>query len=126
MRHRRVFCQGTDGRDVSDSDCPLGEKPASSDICDMGSCSANTWFFTEWTGQVNNFAKLVFIIYSIELLLWKLSVRRNVERASRHAKLIALATSQKIATRPGNQKQQERAFLPKIVVASGSLDLGVR
>lgn len=62
MRHRRVSCQGTDGRDVSESDCPLGEKPPGSDICDMGSCSANTWFFTEWTGQVNNSAYIDIII----------------------------------------------------------------
>jgi hypothetical protein len=52
MRHRRVYCQGFDGRDVGESDCSATEKPSGSDICDMGSCSANTWFFTEWTGQV--------------------------------------------------------------------------
>jgi hypothetical protein len=52
MRHRRVYCQGFDGRDVGESDCSAMEKPSGSDICDMGSCSANTWFFTEWTGQV--------------------------------------------------------------------------
>lgn len=52
MRHRRVFCQGFDGRDVGDAECPISEKPASSDVCDMGSCSTNTWFFTEWSGQV--------------------------------------------------------------------------
>ena len=52
MRHRRVYCQGFDGRDVGESDCSSAEKPSSSDICDMGSCSANTWFFTEWSGQV--------------------------------------------------------------------------
>ncbi|EFX88574.1 hypothetical protein DAPPUDRAFT_191054 [Daphnia pulex] len=51
MRHRRVYCQGFDGRDVGESDCSATEKPSGSDICDMGSCSANTWFFTEWTGQ---------------------------------------------------------------------------
>ncbi|XP_045026312.1 thrombospondin type-1 domain-containing protein 4 isoform X2 [Daphnia magna] len=51
MRHRRVYCQGFDGRDVGESDCPAAERPSSSDICDMGSCSANTWFFTEWSGQ---------------------------------------------------------------------------
>ncbi|XP_046649174.1 thrombospondin type-1 domain-containing protein 4-like isoform X2 [Daphnia pulicaria] len=51
MRHRRVYCQGFDGRDVGESDCSAMEKPSGSDICDMGSCSANTWFFTEWTGQ---------------------------------------------------------------------------
>lgn len=53
MRHRRVYCQGFDGRDVGESDCSATEKPSGSDICDMGSCSANTWFFTEWTGQVH-------------------------------------------------------------------------
>lgn len=52
MRHRRVFCQGFEGREVSDADCPAAEKPSTSDVCDMGSCSTNTWFFTEWSGQV--------------------------------------------------------------------------
>ena len=63
MRHRRVFCQGFDGRDVGESDCPSAERPASSDICDMGSCSANTWFFTEWSGQVMNYTFGLYFIF---------------------------------------------------------------
>ena len=63
MRHRRVFCQGFDGRDVGESDCPSAERPASSDICDMGSCSANTWFFTEWSGQVMNYTFGLYFVF---------------------------------------------------------------
>jgi len=51
MQQRRVVCQGADGRDVSDAACSSLPRPDASIVCDMGSCSQNTWFFTEWTGQ---------------------------------------------------------------------------
>ena len=69
MRHRRVYCQGFDGRDVGESDCSSAEKPSSSDICDMGSCSAKTCLFTEWSGQVRLWPVFLSIkkkIYSTE------------------------------------------------------------
>ena len=59
MQQRRVVCQGADGRDVSDAACSSLPRPDASIVCDMGSCSQNTWFFTEWTGQVNSFFKLI-------------------------------------------------------------------
>lgn len=62
MRHRRVYCQGFDGRDVGEAECSLADKPATGDICDMGSCSANTWFFTEWSGQVRFLFLLLFCL----------------------------------------------------------------
>ena len=113
MRHRRVYCQGFDGRDVGESDCSSAEKPSSSDICDMGSCSANTWFFTEWSGQVrfwpvflsiekNVFDRRLgrkfnyFLMYTWSLIGCN-SVRKNAELGSRHAKLTVPATAKWIA-----------------------------
>ena len=53
MQQRRVFCQGSDERDLNDAACSSLPRPDTSRVCDMGSCSQNTWFFTEWTGKVN-------------------------------------------------------------------------
>ena len=126
MKHRRVFCQGFDGRDVGESDCPSAERPASSDICDMGSCSANTWFFTEWSGQVMNYTFGLYFVFIHYFFVFFFSVRKNAELVSKRARLTVPRTVKLIATLPRSPKHPGRAFRPKIAAANGSQVLGVR
>ncbi|KAJ9575980.1 hypothetical protein L9F63_007169, partial [Diploptera punctata] len=50
VRSRSVKCLGPENGEADD--CPLSDKPAYEETCDMGSCATDvqgSWFFTEWT-----------------------------------------------------------------------------
>ncbi|KAG8227019.1 hypothetical protein J437_LFUL000325, partial [Ladona fulva] len=51
LRSRAVRCVGPDGAEAAPgaAQCPMDEKPLQEDVCDMGPCTPNTWFFTEWS-----------------------------------------------------------------------------
>ena len=47
-----MLCVDTNDAPVPENKCDDIPKPAAAEICDMGSC-ARTWFFTEWSSEVN-------------------------------------------------------------------------
>ncbi|XP_053134475.1 ADAMTS-like protein 4 isoform X2 [Hemicordylus capensis] len=47
-RTRHVRCVSNQGDPLSDSDCPTGQRPKTSEVCDMGPC-VRTWFYSEWS-----------------------------------------------------------------------------
>lgn len=49
LRTREVRCVGADEKVLTDRECHE-PKPATSDVCDMGSC-AKDWFFTRWSKE---------------------------------------------------------------------------
>ncbi|XP_071452183.1 ADAMTS-like protein 4 [Hetaerina americana] len=53
LRSRAVRCVGPDGAEAAPgaAHCPMDEKPLQEDVCDMGPCTPNTWFVTEWSQQ---------------------------------------------------------------------------
>lgn len=46
-RHRDVTCAAAQGR-VEDSECDARNKASNQELCDMGSCATDTWFFSGW------------------------------------------------------------------------------
>ncbi|XP_066466392.1 ADAMTS-like protein 4 isoform X2 [Tiliqua scincoides] len=48
QRTRHVRCVGNHGELLSDSDCPSGHRPKTSEACDMGPC-VRTWFYSDWS-----------------------------------------------------------------------------
>ncbi|XP_042889225.1 thrombospondin type-1 domain-containing protein 4-like [Penaeus japonicus] len=46
-RHRTVTCVTAKGA-VPPHLCPSEEKPSNQELCDMGSCATDTWFFSKW------------------------------------------------------------------------------
>ncbi|XP_069181439.1 thrombospondin type-1 domain-containing protein 4 isoform X1 [Procambarus clarkii] len=46
-RHRSVTCVTAAGG-VADHLCDPREKPSNQELCDMGSCATDTWFFSAW------------------------------------------------------------------------------
>ncbi|XP_046403340.1 ADAMTS-like protein 4 isoform X2 [Ischnura elegans] len=53
MRSRVIRCVGSDGAEAAPgaAHCPMDEKPPQEEVCDMGPCTPNTWFVTEWSQQ---------------------------------------------------------------------------
>lgn len=51
-RSRQVSCSLL-GETVSDDHCSRDTRPVREEVCDMGSCATNTWFFSAWSDQVN-------------------------------------------------------------------------
>lgn len=49
-RSRQVSCT-VEGVDASDDSCDLSARPVREEVCDMGSCATNTWFFSAWSEQ---------------------------------------------------------------------------
>lgn len=46
-RHREVTCKTAQGA-VADHLCDARSKPSNQELCDMGSCATDTWFFSAW------------------------------------------------------------------------------
>ncbi|XP_050732888.1 thrombospondin type-1 domain-containing protein 4-like isoform X1 [Eriocheir sinensis] len=46
-RHREVTCKTAQGP-VADELCEARNKPSNQELCDMGSCATDTWFFSAW------------------------------------------------------------------------------
>lgn len=46
-RHREVTCKTPEGQ-VPDHRCEVRSKPSNQELCDMGSCATDTWFFSAW------------------------------------------------------------------------------
>ncbi|KAG0716300.1 Thrombospondin type-1 domain-containing protein 4 [Chionoecetes opilio] len=49
-RSRHVSCT-IEGASVNDDLCSLDARPVREEVCDMGSCATNTWFFSAWSQQ---------------------------------------------------------------------------
>ncbi|KAK3859060.1 hypothetical protein Pcinc_034783 [Petrolisthes cinctipes] len=49
-RTRRVSCM-VDGIAVDQNSCQASTQPAAEEVCDMGSCATNVWFFSNWSSQ---------------------------------------------------------------------------
>ncbi|XP_071455660.1 thrombospondin type-1 domain-containing protein 4-like [Hetaerina americana] len=67
VRRRNVHCtypgdddvdsaaeNDSDDNEVLEEECPPEERPPEEEACDMGSCSKDTWFFTEWSSKCSS------------------------------------------------------------------------